>query len=848
MSTFEEILANNGLPQENEVVLGGGETLSGTFDGSKYALKNHTHQFRMPDNQTIRQPEILGGFLRNTEIDIKNTTGKNIFNVKRTGANVGDVTIGDYSGGSGALWDYSAGVFAVKGTITATLGEIGGWTIAATTLTSTNDEIVLDSANKKIESGNYVSGYAGAGFHLSQDLLEVGNISARGLIRTAVFQKDVISAVGGNLMVLDSDVLDANMTADDDSVLIMKGTTTFSVGDILRIKDGTDDEWMEYNTLTCDSYSESYQTTSSSVYNGAPIKVGQSFTGDGNDLNSCKFYLKKFGSPTGNVIATVYAHTGTFGSNGKPTGSALATSGNFDISTLTTSYALTTFTFTGANNITLVNGTKYFIVLEYSGGDVSNHLVIGCDDTTLTHGGNYASYTTSWGSLSIIDVCFYVYTEGATRDKAADYGADANPAWKKGATVVNYGQSGDGGIFMTASESNAPYLSVFTHAGSPWSALTTRLRIGNLNGYLGYTTDKYGIGIGDTTHYLKYDPTNHLRIAGNITMEDGSLIAGSITSKAITLAVAAGTGDSYIATGKTDFTNTQSGFILGIDDSDNDYPKFYIGDSTNYLNWNGTEMIVNASKIVKLFTAGMAINSGEAVLIHTDGKVYSTDALLSSISQYIGTAMENISKDATGLVQTFGNIVGLSGLVAASFYYLKNATHNIDQQQNSYGSIANAIPNSETLYQSFTTGGSITELSAINIPLVADGSSHTLTCRIREGEGTGGALIATKALTQVFATGGAPNMFYFDFPIVVSSSTKYTMTFQSDTAGLSWRQAALTTNPYADGRADTGVTDDYMFNTYYSTGRGALLSSVGTNEKKIGIAISSTEIVLKDSI
>jgi hypothetical protein len=110
-----------------------------------------------------------------------------------------------------------------------------------------------------------------------------------------------------------------------------------------------------------------------------------------------------------------------------------------------------------------------------------------------------------------------------TRDKAGAYGANANPTWKKGASVVNYGQSGDGGIYMTASETNAPYLSIFDHAGSPWTTINTRLRIGNLNGYLGYSTDLYGIAIGETDKYLKYDPTNGLVIKGNITATTGAI-------------------------------------------------------------------------------------------------------------------------------------------------------------------------------------------------------------------------------------------------------------------------------------------------------------------------------------
>jgi hypothetical protein len=266
--------------------------------------------------------------------------------------------------------------------MTATSGTIGGWTLGATTISATSitldsgnqrisvgatSPILIDGANKKIESSNYVSGYAGSGFHIDENLMEVGNIACRGLIRTSVFQKDVISTVGGNLMVLDGDVLATDMTAADNSTMTTKATTTFAVGDILRIKDGTDDEWF-----------------------------------------------------------------------------------------------------------------------------------------TVTNIASAPTYT-------------------VTRDCASDYASNSNPAWSKGATIVNYGQSGDGGLYMTASESNAPYLSVFTHAGSPWSDITTRLRIGNLNGYLGYTTDLYGIGIGDSTHYLKYDPTNHLRIRGDI---DASIITG----------------------------------------------------------------------------------------------------------------------------------------------------------------------------------------------------------------------------------------------------------------------------------------------------------------------------------
>ena len=73
------------------------------------------------------------------------------------------------------------------------------------------------------------------------------------------------------------------------------------------------------------------------------------------------------------------------------------------------------------------------------------------------------------------------------------------------------------------------------------------------------------------------------------------LTAGSITSKTVTLAVTDGAGDCYFNAGKTDFTNADSGFILGIDDSDSNRAKFYIGNANNYLNWTGTQFVLKGA-------------------------------------------------------------------------------------------------------------------------------------------------------------------------------------------------------------------------------------------------------------
>ena len=218
-----------------------------------------------------------------------------------------------------------------------------------------------------VQSDDFASGALGSGFRIQDSgNAEFNNVYVRGKISSSIFEKESVSIVGGNLLVMDGDILNSDMSALDSSTMTISGDTTFSVGDKLRCKDGTNDEWF-----------------------------------------------------------------------------------------------------------------------------------------SVTNVASAPTYT-------------------VTRDMAGSYAANTNPIWKKGTAIVNYGASGEGGIYMTSSEATSPYLSVVTHAGSPWSALTTHLRLGNLNGFLGYSSDKYGIAIGESDKYLKYDPTNGLRIKGVITCEAGS--------------------------------------------------------------------------------------------------------------------------------------------------------------------------------------------------------------------------------------------------------------------------------------------------------------------------------------
>ena len=168
------------------------------------------------------------------------------------------------------------------------------------------------------------------------------------------------------------------------------------------------------STTLVDSYSE----TNSSVYYYFPVNkvIGQSFTNtNAGTLDSCKFYLKKTGSPSGNANARVWAHIGTYGTDGKPTGSALAVSDNFDMVGLADSAQLITFNFSGANRIALNATTYYVVTFSPVTGSETDYPQIGVDESASTHSGNISISDdggSTW-STNPYDVPFYVYAEVA---------------------------------------------------------------------------------------------------------------------------------------------------------------------------------------------------------------------------------------------------------------------------------------------------------------------------------------------------------------------------------------------------------------------------------------------------
>lgn len=147
-------------------------------------------------------------------------------------------------------------------------------------------------------------------------------------------------------------------------------------------------------------------STTDAVYNNN--FGGQSFTGDGSRLRRVLFELALTGGAlSGTVVCKLYAHSGTYGSSGIPTGTALATSTAINCSGI--KLARNWFTFTFDATYMLVSGTKYFVVLETLAGDGSNAIGVSAKSPSQISGNAAFFNGSSWFAEGTTDWLLYVY-------------------------------------------------------------------------------------------------------------------------------------------------------------------------------------------------------------------------------------------------------------------------------------------------------------------------------------------------------------------------------------------------------------------------------------------------------
>ncbi len=168
-----------------------------------------------------------------------------------------------------------------------------------------------------------------------------------------------------------------------------------------------------------DSYNDEIQLGKFiDIGDGTDDGAAQSFTGLSGEMVRARVALSKVGSPTGNLVLNLYAHSGTFGTSSIPTGAVLAVSEVLDVSTLTTAETYVDFEFR-INRFTLVSATKYVLAVEYTGGDVSNFVQVSVDDSFPSHAGNKSVLSSStWTADSAVDLGFWVWVGGVVTIQA----------------------------------------------------------------------------------------------------------------------------------------------------------------------------------------------------------------------------------------------------------------------------------------------------------------------------------------------------------------------------------------------------------------------------------------------
>ena len=93
-----------------------------------------------------------------------------------------------------------------------------------------------------LESTNFNSGVSG--FRIDRDgFAEFEDVHIRGVIRSSVFEYNTISATAGQLLVSNSTTLSATM-GQSDSAILHTADIIFNENEIVRLKDGINDEWM----------------------------------------------------------------------------------------------------------------------------------------------------------------------------------------------------------------------------------------------------------------------------------------------------------------------------------------------------------------------------------------------------------------------------------------------------------------------------------------------------------------------------------------------------------------------------------------------------------------------------
>jgi len=175
----------------------------------------------------------IGATLAATNILLDPSTPKITLGSKGT---LTDSNTGLYLGTDGiALGASSVFKVTAAGAITSTSGTIGGWTLASGTISSNN--LVINSTGV-LETSTFQSGVKGWRISSAGNgSAEFEQVTIRGTLKTAVFEKETVNAVGGQLYVGNSTTITGSSDVGvNDTTIQIANASGFAAGEVITAK------------------------------------------------------------------------------------------------------------------------------------------------------------------------------------------------------------------------------------------------------------------------------------------------------------------------------------------------------------------------------------------------------------------------------------------------------------------------------------------------------------------------------------------------------------------------------------------------------------------------------------
>ncbi len=371
-------------------------------------------------------------------------------------------------------------------------------------------------------------------------------------------------------------------------------------------------------------------------------------------------------------------------------------------------------------------------------------------------------------------------------------------------------------------------------------------------------------------------------IQGNTTVTDGYLrsenyvagtsgwylspTSGEINFNLSVQQITIGTS-GYVRGGQTDY-NTGVGFFLGYSGA---AYKFSLGDpSGSYITWDGSSLTINgSSRITKNFTAGEALTAGDAVYVATAG-----DGTSTSISQS-NTAISKLMDSTTSSgINTYAQTFA----AAANAYQITTVTLALKQSGGSPSgviavSLAPTSGGADTglpfigtqdthLDASQLTGSFVDYTFTINAPVIPgivyslrlfcnSGNFNSISIAAGNGFFAGGSIYKKDGFGVWAAdTAGDDLRFVINEARTLAGNVHRTSALVSGTATpfLGFAHATTAsggTVPVTISGAANALSGLTIGSFYYlSDTTGGVSLSAGTVSRKIGVAVSTTEMLI----